>query len=171
MAGVIVTIPPTVEVQPGSNASNPTSLPPITYQYAMLNIPQTWGGVQTFPLGTISINAADVLGLEAAISGFEPLHTYLDQEITSGATANVVTNVETVRVNKTVGSATALTMPLAVSKLFPVLIIDWKGDAGTNNITINPSGSEKIQGRSSWTIAGDYGSILLRPIPGVGYGL
>lgn len=63
MTGIIVTNPPTVEVQPGNNASNPTSLPSVTYQYAVLNIPQTWGGLQTFPLGTISINAADVVGL------------------------------------------------------------------------------------------------------------
>jgi hypothetical protein len=63
MSGIIVTTPPTVEVQPGNNANNPSSLPPVTYRYALLNVSQTWGGVQTFPLGTISINAADVLGL------------------------------------------------------------------------------------------------------------
>jgi hypothetical protein len=63
MAGIIVTNPPTVEVQPGNNASNPSSLPPVTYQYAVLNVSQTWGGLQTFPLGTISINAADIVGL------------------------------------------------------------------------------------------------------------
>ncbi|WP_210204130.1 hypothetical protein, partial [Bradyrhizobium diazoefficiens] len=37
------------------------------------------------------------------------------------------------------------------------------------NITITPSGTEKIQGRSSWKIAGDTGSIFLRPIAGIGY--
>jgi hypothetical protein len=79
--------------------------------------------------------------------------------------------VETVRVNKTVGSATTLTLPPANTMLFPVLIVDWKGDAATNNITINPTGTEKIQGLSSWIIAGDNGSVFLRPIPGVGYAL
>jgi hypothetical protein len=92
-----------------------------------------------------------------------------EQEITSGASANVNANAAIVRVNKTVGSATTLTMPLAENKTCDVLICDWKNDSSTNNITINPSGSEAIQGLSSWTIAGDGGSIYLRRIPGVGY--
>lgn len=62
MAGIIVSIPPTVEVPPGNNANNPSSLPPVTYQYAVLNIPQTWGAKQTFPAGNISVQAADVVG-------------------------------------------------------------------------------------------------------------
>jgi hypothetical protein len=94
----------------------------------------------------------------------------IEQEITSGASANVNANAAIVRVNKTVGSATALTMPLAANKTCDALITDWKGDAGTNNITINLSGSEKFPGNlTSWTISGDGGSIYLRRIPGVGY--
>jgi hypothetical protein len=95
----------------------------------------------------------------------------VDQEITSGATATVNANSATVRVNKTVGGAITITLPLAASKTVPVLIADWKGDAGTNNITINPNGTEKIQGLSSWIIGADNGSIFLRPIPGVGYAI
>jgi hypothetical protein len=68
-----------------------------------------------------------------------------------------------------VGAAITLTLPAASSKTCPVLIADWKGDAGTNNITITPAGAEKIQGLSSWTIGGDNGSIFLRPVAGVGY--
>lgn len=99
---------------------------------------------------------------------FQPIEN-IDQEITSGASANVALNSNTVRVNKTVGSATALTLPPANTKVSAVLIADWKGDAGTNAITINPSGSEKIQGQNSWAIGVDGGSVFLRPIPGVGY--
>lgn len=95
----------------------------------------------------------------------------IEQEITSGASANVDANASIVRVNKTVGGATSLTMPLAEDKLCDVLVCDWKLDAGTNNITINPGGSQKIQGLSSWTIASDGGSVYLRRIPGVGYAL
>jgi hypothetical protein len=62
VTGIIVTIPPAVEVQPGNNASNPSSLPPVTYTYAVTNLPQTWTAKQTFPLGNISLNAADVTG-------------------------------------------------------------------------------------------------------------
>lgn len=120
------------------------------------------GGIYTFSL--------DMNALVSALSAvFVPAG--VDQEILAGATANVATNASTVRVNKTVGGAITLTLPAAISKTCPVLIADWKNDAGTNNITINPTGSEKIQGLSSWTIAGDGGSIFLRPIPGVGYAI
>jgi hypothetical protein len=128
------------------------------------------GSVYTFSL--------DMNALESQLgSVFQPVSADIDQVITSGASATINSDSSTVRVNKTVGSATTLTLPLAASKigsggqLVPVLIVDWKGDAGTNNITINPSGSETIQGLSSWTIAADNGSVFLRPIRGVGYAI
>lgn len=62
MTGIIISLPPNVEVPPGNNASNPSSLPPVTYQYALTTIPQTWTAKQTFPLGNISVQAADVAG-------------------------------------------------------------------------------------------------------------
>lgn len=126
----------------------------------------TTGGIYTFSL--------DVNVLAGSFSAFfEPIHNFINQEVTSGASAAVLTNAKTVRVNKTIGSATTLTMPLAAA-MVPVesiLIVDWKGDAGTNNITINPSGTEKIQGLSSWAITSDYGSVCLRPISGVGFAI
>lgn len=94
------------------------------------------------------------------------------QPITSGASATVDDDASVVLVNKTVGSATTLTMPLSTAKTCDVLISDFKSDAGTNNITINLSGSEKFPGNlSSWTIASDGASVFLRRIPGVGYAL
>lgn len=88
MAGIIVTTPPTVEVPPGNTTSNPSSLPPVTYQYALLNIPQTWGGVQTFPLGTISINAADVVGL---VTGGTPGGTTSQLQFNNGGSFGGIT--------------------------------------------------------------------------------
>lgn len=121
------------------------------------------GGIYTFSL--------DVTALLASLTPlFQPIEN-VDQVITAGATATVNAASFTVRVNKTVGGAITITLPLAISKTVPVLICDWKGDAGTNNITINPTGAEKIQGLSSWTIGADGGSIFLRPIPGVGYAI
>lgn len=73
MTGIIVTIPPTVELPPGNNPNNPASLPPVTYQYALLNIPQTWTAKQTFPLGNIAVNAGDITGVIP--SGILPLPT------------------------------------------------------------------------------------------------
>lgn len=60
MAGVIVSTPPAVELPPGSSSNNPSSLPPVTYQYAVLNIPQTWTALQTFPQGMLSASKVDV---------------------------------------------------------------------------------------------------------------
>ena len=99
---------------------------------------------------------------------FQPFAATVEQHITSAGPVAINNDTSIVRVDQTVGAAMALTLPLAASKTCPVLIADWKGDAGTNNITITPNGSEKIQGQSSWTIAGDTGSIFLRPISGVG---
>jgi hypothetical protein len=115
-----------------------------------------------------SFNMATVVA--AVINLFQPIEN-IDQPIIAGATANVNVNSNTVRVNKTVGGAITLTLPLAASKKSAVLIADWKGDAGTNNITILTTGAETIQGLASWTIGSDNGSIFLRPIPGVGYAI
>lgn len=104
-------------------------------------------------------------------SSFEPIHAHIDQLITSGASAVVQTNAETVRVNKTVGSATALTMLAAANYEFDVLIADWKNDAGTNFITITPTAPETIQGQASLIIASNGGSVCLRPIAGVGFAI
>jgi hypothetical protein len=103
---------------------------------------------------------------------FAPVDSSLDQVVTSGASAAVEQNARTVVVNKTVGSATALELPDAHLKTCPVLISDFKGDAGTNNITITTSGTDTFPGGlTTWTIAADTGSVFLRPVAGVGYAL
>jgi hypothetical protein len=63
MSGIIVTTPPLIQQPPGTAAANPVSLPPVTYTYALLNVAQTWGAKQTFPLGMIALNAADITGI------------------------------------------------------------------------------------------------------------
>lgn len=121
------------------------------------------GAVFTFSL---DINAiADSLS-----TVFAPIDTGTHQEIISGTTATIDQSAKTVRVNKTVGSPTTLTVPDSLLKTCDVLICDFKGDAGTNNITVNLSGTDKFPGAlTSWTIAADGGSIFLRRIPGIGY--
>jgi len=119
------------------------------------------GGVFTF---SIDIDAM----AEMLQAYFQPNELF-DQHITTPGPVTVANNAGIVRVDQAVGAAITLNLPPAASKTCPVLIADWKGDAGANKITINPSGTEKIQGRSSWSISGDTGSIYLRPIPGVGY--
>lgn len=96
----------------------------------------------------------------------------IDQHITAAGPVAVLANAGIVRVDQTVGAAMTLTLPLASAKTCPVLISDWKGDAGTNNITINLSGSDKFPGNlTSWIIGADTGSVFFRPIAGAGYAL
>lgn len=84
--------------------------------------------------------------------------------ITSGATYASVQTDTRILVNKTVGSPTAITL-LAASVYFqPVLIKDIKGDAGTNNITVNfPGTYDGIA--SPLTINTNYGWLWFNPLP------
>jgi len=90
---------------------------------------------------------------------------------TSAGAVNVAANDGLIAINKTVGAATTVNLPAASSKVGPVKISDWKGDAGTNPITIAVVGSDKLNGNlTSWTIASDGGSVVLTPLnDGSGY--
>jgi hypothetical protein len=90
--------------------------------------------------------------------------------ITSGATYAADPNDRLIAVNKTVGGAITITLPLALAKVGPVRVSDFKGDANTNNITVNLSGSDTFPGGlTSWKITGRGASVLFTPIPGIGY--
>jgi hypothetical protein len=94
----------------------------------------------------------------------------IDQHIIAAGPVAVLANAGIVRVDQAVGAPMTLTMPLASAKTCPVLISDWRGDAGTNNITINLSGADKFPGGlATWIIGADTGSVFLRPIAGAGY--
>lgn len=62
-----------------------------------------------------------------------------------------------------------ITLPLASLHNGPVHISDGALNAGTNNILINPSGSETIVGLPSWTLAANGAGITLYPVSGVGW--
>lgn len=61
--------------------------------------------------------------------------------ITAGATYNSVQTDTRILVNKTIGSATAITLLGAGQYFQPVLIKDLKGDADVNPITVNFTGT------------------------------
>jgi hypothetical protein len=97
---------------------------------------------------------------------------FTDQHITSSGPATVNNNAGIVRVDQTAGAPITLTLPLAANKTCDVQISDWKGDAGTNNITINTTSPDVFPGGlTSWKIAGNGGSVFLRRVPGVGYAI
>lgn len=92
------------------------------------------------------------------------------QEITDGGAQDIDDSAAIVKVNQTAGAPITLTLPLASSKIGKVKVVDWKGDAATNNITIALSGSDEFQdGQTTMVISGDGGSLVFDPIPGDGY--
>jgi hypothetical protein len=94
----------------------------------------------------------------------------VEQHITAAGPTSINNNTAIVRVDQAVGAPITLNMGLASAKTCPVTIVDWKGDAGTNNITITLSAPDKFPGGlSSWKIAGNNGSVLLTPLAGIGY--
>ena len=83
--------------------------------------------------------------------------------VTSGATYNSVQTDTRILVNKTVGSATAVTLLAAASYFQPVLVKDLKGDADVNPITVNFTGA--YDGIASpLTINTQYGFIWFNPL-------
>lgn len=91
---------------------------------------------------------------------------------TASGDVNVAATDGVIAINKGTGGATNVNFPLSANKIGGCLVSDFKGDAGTNNITVNLTSPDKFPGGgSSWVIASNTGSIFLRPIPGVGYTL
>jgi hypothetical protein len=85
------------------------------------------------------------------------------QIITSGSVIDILpTNQLTtnILVNKTVGSPTTLNMPTLVAQWQEFVIIDGKGDASINPITIS-SPTIVINGGTSYVIASDGGTVRL----------
>jgi hypothetical protein len=78
---------------------------------------------------------------------------------------NVATTDGLIAINKTVGAATAVNLPAASSKVGPVQVSDFKGDAGTNNITVNRAGSDVFPGAlTTWTIAANGAAAIFTPL-------
>lgn len=114
-------------------------------------------------IGTTSLSFASVT----------PFAGTTRQTITAGTTVTVANTDSLIIINKTVGSPTTVNLPASAGKIGEVKIVDYKGDATTNPITVNCNGAEKFNGaQASWTIGNDGGSIVCDPIPtGTGYAI
>lgn len=81
--------------------------------------------------------------------------------VTSGSSVTMTAFDREVIVKKTVGSATTVTLPPSPSAGQSAIVSDGKGDAATNNITVQPAAGT-INGGSSWVIAANFASVTFR---------
>jgi hypothetical protein len=87
-------------------------------------------------------------------------------EKTTSGNYDMVAADDVILVNKSVGAATTVNLVTAAGRSNrPVKVVDGKGDAATNNITIDGSGAETIVGAATYVIAFNYGSVTLWPKP------
>lgn len=101
--------------------------------------------------------------LQALASGAATTSTV--KQAVRTATATPVTVVAatdyTVVTNLTVPGAVAVNLPAGVAKQVFV-IVDGKGDAATNNVTIDGNGAEAINGSLTYVINENYGGVMLQ---------
>jgi hypothetical protein len=83
----------------------------------------------------------------------------------AGAVTVTADDVDVIFVNKTAGEATTVNLPPAANRTKAIRIVDAKGDAGTNNITIEGDGAETVMGAANYVIDFNHGSITLTPLP------
>ena len=87
--------------------------------------------------------------------------------VTSGNVTVDADDDELIVINKTVGAATTVTLPLSADRTNrkQVTIKDGKGDCDVNNITVSCSGSDTIDGLSSVTLNFAFQSMTIYPYP------
>ncbi len=84
-------------------------------------------------------------------------------EKTSAGSYTMLDADDHILVNKSSGAATTVDLVTAVSRTRPVKIVDLKGDAATNNITIDGNLAETIVGLSTYVLKNNYASVVLWP--------
>ena len=82
-------------------------------------------------------------------------------KITTGASYAALASDNIIDVNKTTGSATAITLPASPVDGMEVEVKDKKGDAATNTITVSAA-SGNIDGQASVSLAIAYGNGVFR---------
>lgn len=103
--------------------------------------------------------------VNASISSIVALSASPAQTVDTAAGNYTVTTETMLLVNKTVPAANNVILPTSLSRSgVPIVIKDLAGNAATYNITIQPFGTEKIDGASQYQIVANYGAVKLYPL-------
>lgn len=129
-----------------------------TFANASFELPLTgevnWGGA-----GGVGSQTNDFL---AKVADFAALNTTVKQSIRTATVSPDTIASSDFAVYSNLAVAGAVTFNLYTGVAKQILVIgDGKGDAGTNNITINGSGGQLINGSASFVINRNYGAVLL----------
>lgn len=120
-------------------------------------------------IDTTASNTSNTLNIGGAITGTElgtnnvitttggRVHKLL--EVTASGDITQAASDEIICVNKTVGAATTVNLMASPETGRVVNVLDCKGDANSNNITVDPNGETTINGASTYVINTAYGSI------------
>jgi hypothetical protein len=127
-----------------SGGTNPT---PTTYQIP-LNTELNWTTLTTF---------LQALADSAQGTSFQK---FALRRAVASPVAVVATTDCLVVTDLTVAGAVTVNLPAGADKQL-YFIVDGKGDAGTNNITINRAGADTIRGATSIVIDRNYGGVIL----------
>lgn len=122
------------------------------------------GGIYTIALDEATL--LTIANLVAATSGLVG-----ELRVVTGSGSVVISSTEGgVAINKTVGAATTVQLPLAAPRNgVAVIVVDMKGDALSNNITVLAAGAETINGAASAVLNSNKQAATFRPISGVGW--
>lgn len=141
------------------------------------------GPISATRSGTVWTIQLDLSGLQAGVSDADVLYLGYDQseavwktyngvavlsppvrEVTEAGDVTVTADDGQILINKTVPAATTVHLP-AADGASPITIKDIAGNAETYNITIDPDGSETVDGQSTFVIASNYQAATFRPLP------
>ena len=99
-------------------------------------------------------------GLSEALAWHQPLRV-----VTAAGAVTVSATEAGVALNKTVGAATVVNLPLSeLRNGLPITVKDLKGDASTNAITLTATGGELIDGSATLAIVNDRGYVQIFPL-------
>lgn len=103
---------------------------------------KVWTGPEGAPTFEAPLQRYVAIGLNAESDSI----SQRSQRVVTAAGAVTVdaTDADDIIIHKTVGEATQVNLPAASTRPKPVRIIDGKGDANTNNITIVPESGDTV---------------------------